>query len=133
MKTKLPSILAGLALFSTLNSQLSTALAQGTAFTYQGRLNIGGSPADGNYDFRFAVFNVESGSVQISPTVGTNALPVSNGLFTVTLDFGAGIFTGEDRWLEINVRTNGGAFETLSPRQKLTATPYAVTAGNPVR
>ena len=61
--------------------------------------------------------------------MGTNALDVSNGLFTVTLDFGSGIFTGADRWLEINVRTNGGgAFTTLSPRQRITTVPYAYEA-----
>jgi hypothetical protein len=56
---------------------------------------------------------------------------VSNGLFTVTLDFGPNVLTGADHWLDLGVRSNGrGAFIPLSPRQKLTATPYAITAGN---
>src|SRR5438093_7038473 len=38
---------------STLNPQLSTLFAQGTAFTYQGRLNDGANPASGSYDLRF--------------------------------------------------------------------------------
>src|SRR6267378_424887 len=132
MTTKLTlKHIALLLLLSTCSAQFSTALAQGTAFTYQGRLNSGGNAANGNYDFRFTVWNAESGPSLVSGTVGTNALAVSNGLFAVTLDFGTDIFTGADRWLEINVRTNGtGSFDTLSPRQKLTATPYAVTAGN---
>jgi hypothetical protein len=58
------------------------------------------------------------------------ATPVSNGVFTVTLDLGSGLFTGAKRFLEIGVHTNGGgAFTTLTPRQKITAAPYAVTAG----
>ena len=71
---------------------------------------------------------------------GTRSIPtnaataVSNGLFTVTLDFGAGIFTGNDVWLDISVRTNGNStFSELSPRQPLTPTPYAefaTTASN---
>jgi hypothetical protein len=62
----------------------------------------------------------------------TNSLTaVSNGLFTVSLDFGAGVFAGADRWLEIGVRTNGGgAFTMLTPRQALTPTPYAIHAGS---
>ena len=32
---------------STFNPQLSTAFAQGTAFTYQGQLQNNGSPASG--------------------------------------------------------------------------------------
>jgi len=56
------------------------------------------------------------------------ATSISNGLFAVTLDFG-GVFDGSARWLEIAVRTNGGgAFVALSPRQPITATPYAVRA-----
>ena len=103
--------------------------AQGTAFTYQGRLNLGANVASGNFDLTFALYNVASGAGQVGLTT-TNAVVVSNGLFTTTLDFGAN-FPGADRWLEIGVRTNhGSAFTTLSPRQKLTPTPYAVTAAN---
>jgi hypothetical protein len=69
-----------------------------------------------------------------NPVGMTNTLApagVTNGLFIVTLDFGVGVFNGAERWLEIGVRSNGGgAFVTLSPRQKLTAAPYAIIAGN---
>jgi hypothetical protein len=55
---------------------------------------------------------------------------VSNGLFAVTLDFGASAFNGSARWLEIGVRTNGSAdpYTVLRPRQPITATPYATFA-----
>jgi hypothetical protein len=117
-------------LLSILNPQLSPCRAQGTAFTYQGRLNDAVAPANGIYDLTFALFNAGSGSGQVGGTQTNTALAVSNGLFTVTLDFGAN-FPGADRWLEMRVRTNGsGTFTTLAPRQKLTATPYAITAGD---
>src|SRR5439155_571146 len=62
-------------------------------------------------------------------TITNSPTGVTNGLFTVTLDFGAGVFTGPARWLEIGARTNGnGSFTTLSPRQPLTPTPYATFA-----
>ena len=54
MKSKL-LILGALALLSTLNPQLS-ASPLGTAFTYQGQLTDGGRPAEGIYDFRFAIY-----------------------------------------------------------------------------
>ena len=59
-----------------------------------------------------------------------DATVVSNGLFTVTLDFGSVPFDGSNRWLDIGVRTNGGgdSFATLNPRQPITSTPYAITA-----
>ena len=105
----------------------SSARAQGTAFTYQGRLASGGNPANGTFDLTFALFNLPSGPGQIGSTL-TNSVAVSNGLFTTTLDFG-NQFSGADLWLEIGVRPNGGAgFSTLTPRQQLTPVPYAVTA-----
>src|SRR6267142_2093365 len=106
--------------------------AQGTAFTYQGRLNTGGTPANGTYDLVFTVFASASGINDAFANQTNSATSVSNGLFTVALNLGApNIFTGEDRWLEIEVRTNGtGAYAKLSPRQKITPTPYAITAGN---
>ncbi len=101
-----------------------------TAFTYQGRLTDGDGPANGSYDLTFALFSVSSGAGQVGGTLTNAATFVSNGLFTVTLDFG-NEFSGANRWLEIGVRTNGGAaFATLAPRQALTATPYALYAPN---
>jgi len=121
-----------LAILSTLNYQLSTARAQGTAFTYQGRLNNGANAANGIYDLRFAIYDSTNnpGTLIVGPVTNA-AVTVSNGLFTTTLDFGAGIFTSANRWLDIAVRTNGATpFATLAPRQPITPTPYAIYAGN---
>jgi hypothetical protein len=66
MKTKL-KYLALAWLLSIINYGLSTAHAQGTAFTYQGRLNLTASntPATGNYDFRFKLFADALGNVPV--------------------------------------------------------------------
>jgi hypothetical protein len=117
-----------LALLLGLCAQLA-ALAQGTAFTYQGLLSAGASPANGNYDLRFALFDAPTVGNQIGSLVTNSSVNVSNGLFTVTTDFAAN-FPGANRWLEISVRTNGGvSFTTLAPRQQLTPAPYAIFAG----
>jgi hypothetical protein len=114
---------------STLNLQLSTAFAQGTAFTYQGQLNSGGSPANGIYNLTFSLFNTNSSGAAIAVPVTNNAVVVTNGLFTVLIDFGPGVFTGQTNWLQIGVETNGvNTFTTLAPRQQLTPAPYAVFA-----
>ncbi len=100
----------------------------GTAFTYQGRLNDGGNPAGGLYDLRFRVWDSELNGTPASTTL-TYTVPITNGLFTVLLDFGSGVFTGQSRWLEMSVSTNGaGAFTPLTPRQSLTPAPYALYA-----
>jgi hypothetical protein len=121
----------GAVLWAALLLQPATLLAQGTAFTYQGRLDSSGNPATGSFDLHFALFDSASGGSLLAGPLTNAAVGVSNGLFTVTLDFGAGVFTGPARWLEIAVRTNGGGdFTTLASRQALTATPYAILAGN---
>lgn len=119
-------------LLSTILPQFSTAHAQGTAFTYQGRLNNGTNLASGIYDLRFALYNAVTAGTQQGVLITNLAATVSNGLFTATLDFG-NQFLGTGRWLEIGVRTNGsGTFGTLTPRQSITPTPYAITAGTVV-
>ncbi|PWU08111.1 MAG: hypothetical protein C5B50_30230 [Verrucomicrobia bacterium] len=111
---------------------IGSAQAQGSAFIYQGRLNAGGSPASGSYDFQFYLRDALSGGNPVGATNSVSAVGVSNGLFTVSLDFGGAPFGGgAPRWLEIEVRTNGaGGFTTLSPRQPLLAVPYSITASN---
>jgi N-acetylneuraminic acid mutarotase len=110
-------------------AQLSTASAQGTAFTYQGKLNDGGNPANGRYDLTFSLFNGSSGGSAAAGPLTNAATVISNGLFTVPLDFGPAVFSGTTYWLAIGVRTNnGGAFTPVAPRQQLTPAPYAVFA-----
>jgi len=126
MKTIVQSLFVTLALLAGL---LQTA-AQGTAFTYQGQLISGGGPAGGAYHLTFSLFNTNSGGAAIAGPFTTNAVWVTNGLFTVQIDFGPGVFTGASNWLQIGVATNGASgFTTLSPRQPLTPTPYAIFAG----
>jgi hypothetical protein len=123
--------MALIAWLSALTPQLST-FAQGTAFTYQGRLNDGGGPLSGSYDLTFTLYDGPGVlALQIGSPQPNSAVPVNAGLFTVTLDFSGGAFTGAPRWLEIAVQPHaGGATTTLSPRQQLTPAPYAITAGN---
>ena len=129
MKNKL-IVLSALTLLCAFNSQISTVRAQGTAFTYQGRLNNASGPATGSYDLTFTLFGSNTAGTAIAGPVTNSATAGSNGLFAVTVDFGAN-FPGANRWLELGVRTNGGgAFSTLVPRQAITPTPYAITAGN---
>ena len=102
--------------------------AQGTAFTYQGRLNDGGSAANGSYDLTFTLYSTNIAGTPLAAARTNSATAVSNGLFTVTLDF-SNRFDGTPRWLQIGVRTNSApGFTALSPRQQLTPTPYAIFA-----
>lgn len=110
------------------------ANAQTTAFTYQGRLTDAGNPANGNFDLQFKLFDtatVGTGTQQ-GATLTRNSVAVSAGVFTVTLDFGANVFSGANRFLEIGVRPVGNAdpYTVLAPRQPVTSTPYAIQTLN---
>jgi hypothetical protein len=130
MNPSTAKLLVALALAGGLNIPLG--FSQGTAITYQGRLADGASPANGTYDLRFILYDNSAGGSQQGPILTNTSTSISNGLFTVSLDFGAQ-FPGANRWLEIAVRTNGtGSFTTLSSRQFVAPTPYAVTAENVV-
>jgi len=103
--------------------------AQGTAFTYQGRLNSGGTPANGSHDLAFTLFSTNVTGIPLAGPVTNVAVAVSNGLFTTLVDFGPARFTGASNWLELAVRTNGlDSFTPLTPRQQLTPMPYALFA-----
>jgi hypothetical protein len=131
MKTTPKLLITALTLVSAFSLQPSTLHAQGTAFSYQGRLNDGGSPATGIYDLRFTICDaLANGNVVAGPNT-SSATGVTNGLFAVTLDFGSGVFTGSNYWVEIAARTNGAAlFATLSPRQPISPVPYAIMANS---
>ncbi|HAB18348.1 MAG TPA: hypothetical protein PLX89_17075 [Verrucomicrobiota bacterium] len=126
MKTQLSSFLLVALLGVAAHSRLP---AQSTTLTYQGRLTSDGNPANGSYDFQFTLFDTESEGNPVGYPMVAAAVEVAQGLFTVPLDFGANVFSGQDRWLGIAVRRAGtDEFTPLSPRQPITATPYALTA-----
>ena len=106
------------------------ASAQSTAFTYHGQLAEHGQSANGEFDFLFTVFPSETLSSPLRPSLQVNNHTVTKGSFVVVLDFGAGVFDGSDRWIEVAVRRSHPlkGYVTLRPRQKITATPYALYA-----
>ncbi len=120
LRTTWSMLLFSLAAFS--------ARAQGTAFTYQGSLTSGGVPANGSFDLAFSLCASANGGAPVAGPITNTAVAVSNGLFTVSLDFG-NVFSGGDAWLLVAVQTNGGSgFAALSPLQPITPTPYAIYA-----
>ncbi|HLM61771.1 MAG TPA: hypothetical protein VK308_13275, partial [Pyrinomonadaceae bacterium] len=134
MNRKLNLIVLLLAFYCLL---VFSVQAQTTGFTYQGRLTDGSVPASGTYDLQFALFDAPSDGIQQPQpapiTVTSSAVQVTNGVFSVQLNFGASAFPGADRYLEIRVKKPAEAgYTTLNPRQRITSVPYAVrslTAG----
>lgn len=109
----------------------------GTAFTYQGFVTGANGPVTGNVDLRFRLFDAASGGTQVAPEAERRQVAAADGVFTVTVDFGASAFNGAPRWLELCVGEDApdpnapSNCTTLSPRQPVTATPYALFAAAP--
>lgn len=99
-------------------------------FTYQGRLAQGGSLPSGSFELRFRLFDQAASGVQVGATLEIPAVAVTNGLFSVSLDFGPGVFNGSDRWLELGARPAGSPspLVVFEPRQRVHAVPYALHA-----
>lgn len=130
MKYRSLFVVWGFAMCAWLAS-LNSASAQGTAFTYQGRLLSNNVAVTGNYDMQFVLYLAPTGTNQTGPILTNAPVAVTNGLFLTTLDFGDA-YNVSPLYLGIGVRTNGStnAYLVLSPRQLLTSAPYAVQALN---
>jgi hypothetical protein len=106
---------------------IATTQAQTTTFSYQGKLTDTGTAANGSYQMQFKLFDALAGGNQIGVTISDVAVTANQGIFSVKLDFGAAVFTGADRFLEIAVRRNSGeTYTTLAPREQIVSSPYKV-------
>ncbi len=124
----LPAIVAAQTPDPKLNSQPDFD----SSFTYQGELTDNGGPVNNRTcDFKFSLWDAAGEGSQLGSSHTVGGLDVINGQLTVTLNesgqFGHQAFTGEPRWLQVAVRCPAGRSDyiTLSPRQLLTAVPYA--------
>lgn len=122
-KTTFFSFLAGVA---TLAGTLQAQTPLGTSITYQGQLRQNNQAFTGTAEVSFDLYNAPTGGTPMA-SIGASSIGVTNGLFTKLLDFGPA-YDGNNKWVEIKVRTGLGAFTTLSPRQQLTAVPYALNS-----
>jgi hypothetical protein len=105
-----------------------TQAQTGSAFTYQGYLLNDGTPVDGHCDVVFALYDDPIGGTLVAGPLEKADVTMTAGRFTVLLDMGD-VFDGTALWLDIAVQCNGGGdYTPLTPRQALTATPYAVTS-----
>jgi hypothetical protein len=93
--------------------------ALSTAFTYQGRLERRGAPAEGRFDLAFELFDARDGGVSLGRADRFD-VPVRSGAFAADLDFGSAVRGDAPVWLEISVKGEGdGGYVALSPRTRL--------------
>ncbi|WP_223786720.1 hypothetical protein [Marinicella meishanensis] len=126
IRMRVKSTVCQLILIGTMLIGTTASLAE-TSFTYQGQLSQSGQAAQGPYDMTFALYDADSAGNQVGVTLNETGIDVADGVFEVLLDFGDAPFNSAPRWLEIAVReAGGGVYTTLSPRQRVGASPFAI-------
>jgi hypothetical protein len=114
---------------SSALDELGAEAVVGTAFTYQGLLRDGSGPVNATCDLQFTLWDAKEGGGQVGGMVLLEDVLLQDGLFTARLDFGAGAFQGQARHLEVAASCPAGSgYVTLTPRQELTGSPYALYA-----
>ena len=101
-------------------------------FTYQGQLRNAGQLVNGPVDLKISMWDADTAGVQIGSSNTYNAVPMTDGRFALGLNFGASAFDGSNRWIQVEFRNPAGSglYQALNPRDKITATPYALYALN---
>ena len=129
MKTIHTSLILATALLVALSP--TRVNAQSAAISFQGQLGDGGRPATGQYDFVFRLFDAASGGAEQAQAIALNNRGVTNGYFTVPLDFGIAAYSGGgSRFIQMEVRTAGtqDGFVAILPRTAMTPVPFALFA-----
>ncbi|MBX3289483.1 MAG: YncE family protein [Acidobacteria bacterium] len=103
--------------------------APAAPFTYQGKLTVGGTAANGSYDFIIGVYSEPDGDSMLDEQT-IEGVQVVNGIFTVSLAVETGLFQRfETAYLDIQVSpAREGDFTRLTPRQQIGSTPYSKIA-----
>lgn len=125
------TVLAAAVVIALIGSR-TTAEPVGSAFTYQGVLDRDGAPVTGLADIRFSLWDAPSGGINVASTLVALNVPVAGGKFAVELDFGLAPFTGQARYLQMDVRqpAGSGTYRALLPRQSILPSPFALYALN---
>jgi hypothetical protein len=96
--------------------------AEATRFSWEGRLDDGGRPANGRYDLRVTAFAHELHGASLSMPATLDGVEVRDGRFRVEFDLPQ--VASDQVWLEVGVRASGeAAFAVIPGRAKALATP----------
>ncbi|MCX6624904.1 MAG: hypothetical protein NTY38_28360, partial [Acidobacteria bacterium] len=86
------------------------------------------------YDMQFKLYDLPGAGIGIQQggTVANKSVQVVSGVFSVTLDFGASVFPGSPRFIEVSERPGGSTdpYNVLAPRQSVSPAPYAIYSGS---
>jgi len=124
MRLRFPIV--AIALISALAVHGASATPLGTAFGFEGRLLRNNQPVNGTTDIRYTMWDDALAGAQKGAPVTQLAVPLTDGLVSTTLDFGAQ-YDGNRRWVQVEVKGSSDvSFVTLTPRYEILPVPYAL-------
>ncbi|MBI5298560.1 MAG: hypothetical protein HY869_24055 [Chloroflexi bacterium] len=110
------------------------AVTSSSTISYQGTLfTAGGTAVNSSVGLTFRLYNIQSGGTALwtEAHIGANAVPVSNGLFNVSLGsitpIPSSVWTNSAVYLGVQVE---GDSAELSPRELIGSVPFANHASN---
>jgi hypothetical protein len=109
--------------------EASAATPLTSTFTYAGQLKNGGTAVTAVCQMAFRLYDDPFAPINLIGSPITTSVPVTTGLFSVGLNFGDTAFNGSNRWLDLQVNCTG-TFVPLTPREAVTAAPYALFAAS---
>ena len=132
MRTHIAFLAGGIAAFLIAATAFRGGQPLDSTFTYQGQLRNAGQLVNGSADLRFTLWDSDTAGAQVGTANTFNNYTLTDGRFAIGLNFGAGAFNGDERWIQVEFRSPAGSgqYMTLSPRDKINATPYALYALN---
>jgi hypothetical protein len=119
-------------------SPRGTAMNNDGSFNYQGYLEFEGEPANGDYYFRFSLFDSESDWLG-AWWANSGLVTVTDGLFNIDIQMGDDPIVARQFWKDygplvktmlIEVGEIEGIYTELSPRVNIGSTPHALHALN---
>ncbi len=118
-----------------LTGLLTAGLAEASTYSYRGSLDDGGRPAQGEYQFRFTLYNAASGGRVLAMPITVPGVSVRAGTFDATVDLGDTLERVGTAWLAVEVAAPNGAFEALPAREAVSTKALAAgvcwdTTGN---
>jgi hypothetical protein len=110
---------------------LFPTVAPAASFNYHGNLQDGGRPADGSYDLELTLYSAPQGGRVIGGPLMVYKVPVHNGTFSTSVDFGALAQPVGTSWLGVAVRNSGkGEFAALDARAPVSTALTADTTSS---
>ncbi len=100
-------LFCAIVLLAAAVSNPAAGVEPASSIVYEGNLNSDGTPANGRFDFSFTLFDAPTAGNRIGIPVAIPGVRVTNGAFSVIIDFGIHLSRATALWFETAVAPAG--------------------------